>query len=731
MFHTLSVQFASAGSFQTRNAPLSAFLALALSVAGLNACGSGSSGEDVTAAPGDTPAPNLTATPNANDDAARTNEDTAVLIGVLANDDFGADGAGNPALAIISGPANGAAAVNDRGTPADSSDDQISYTPAADFDGTDRLEYRITDADGDSASAAIEITVDPVTTLAVTVTFPPPGSNLGGVGAVAVSGQVEDTDDGRVDPGDVSFVDVGGFRATQQPDALDTWSATAVDVSGQDAPQFDVSALSNSGASANASLSVQNELPLASPVGVALDAAGNRALVTDFVLDTVFAVDLATGERSVFSGEARGTGTRFRSPESIAIDNAGTRAVVTDRFARAVYEVDITSGNRRLISDSTIGEGPTLEFPVDAALDEGRNAAFVLDVPRTGEPTIIAVDLNTGNRLTVGGSLAPVFGPQLQNPSGIALDAGRDRLLVADRGIPGLMSVDLPFGIRSILSSGTAGAGPEFRRPSHIVIDQVQDRALVVDESHPALFSVDLVSGVRRVISDAAMGSGPMFSDPQRVALDTTGGRLLMVERSLAGLLSIDLESGDRSIVTLDAVADGPQFRAAFSLAVDPTRDRALVVDSFLRAVFAVDLVTGERTVVSDDSTGAGRRLPAPRAITVAPNRALVVDSFSGNLIGIDLETGDREIISGVLSSGSADNGPTSLREASDVAFDPRGNRALVSVSRPEAIVAVDLTTRRRTLLSGAGTGSGPEFRSIEGIVVDAPRDRALVTDLT
>lgn len=89
--------------------------------------------------------------PVAHPDTAVTNEDTAVIIPVLGND---TDPNGQP-LTVTTGTANhGSVTVNPNGT--------ISYTPDADFNGTDTITYTITDPDGNTATSTVTVTVNPV-----------------------------------------------------------------------------------------------------------------------------------------------------------------------------------------------------------------------------------------------------------------------------------------------------------------------------------------------------------------------------------------------------------------------------------------------------------------------------------------------------------------------------------------------------------------------------------------
>jgi len=95
--------------------------------------------------------------PVAVNDAYSTNEDTPLTVpapGVLGND---TDGDGNPLTASVvagSGPAHGTLAFNQNGA--------FSFTPAANFNGTDTFTYKASDGTAQSNPATVTITVTPV-----------------------------------------------------------------------------------------------------------------------------------------------------------------------------------------------------------------------------------------------------------------------------------------------------------------------------------------------------------------------------------------------------------------------------------------------------------------------------------------------------------------------------------------------------------------------------------------
>ena len=90
--------------------------------------------------------------PVAADDSAVTDEDHPVSINVLAND---TDEENDPlSVTDLTQPVNGTADLN--------GDNTVTYTPNADFNGSDAFTYKAFDGIGTSNSATVNVTVNPV-----------------------------------------------------------------------------------------------------------------------------------------------------------------------------------------------------------------------------------------------------------------------------------------------------------------------------------------------------------------------------------------------------------------------------------------------------------------------------------------------------------------------------------------------------------------------------------------
>ena len=104
--------------------------------------------------------------PVANDDAKSTDEDIAVNINVLENDsdvDLGTDPNEQLTVTIETPPANGTTSITNN---------IITYTPNPNWNGTDQLQYRVTDFAGESAIATVTIQVRAINDAPVILNLP-------------------------------------------------------------------------------------------------------------------------------------------------------------------------------------------------------------------------------------------------------------------------------------------------------------------------------------------------------------------------------------------------------------------------------------------------------------------------------------------------------------------------------------------------------------------------------
>ncbi|MCK0129260.1 Ig-like domain-containing protein [Erythrobacter sp. F6033] len=161
--------------------------------------------------------------PVAVDDSAATDEDTRVNIPVLAND---SDPDGDPLTVTSATAPNGTVVIEADGT--------VTYTPNADFNGTDTITYTISDGNGGTSTATVTVTVDPVNDDPVVGT---PLPNLANVDSAAVNvpvaGNFSDLD------GDTLTFSASGLPAGLSIDANGNISGTIDPSASQGGPAGD------------------------------------------------------------------------------------------------------------------------------------------------------------------------------------------------------------------------------------------------------------------------------------------------------------------------------------------------------------------------------------------------------------------------------------------------------------------------------------------------------------
>jgi large repetitive protein len=121
--------------------------------------------------------------PVANPSTATTNEDTPVNVPVLAND---TDADGDPLTVTAASAPNGRVIINPDGT--------VTYTPNANFNGTDTITYTISDGRGGLSTATVTVTVGAVNDAPTSTPIAPQTNNDAAVVNLPVAGNFADLD---------------------------------------------------------------------------------------------------------------------------------------------------------------------------------------------------------------------------------------------------------------------------------------------------------------------------------------------------------------------------------------------------------------------------------------------------------------------------------------------------------------------------------------------------------
>ena len=151
-----------------------------------------------------------------------TDEDTAITIDVLANDHF----EGTPTVSALGTAAHGTVVIN--------ADHTVTYTPAANYNGSDSFTYTVTSPAGVTETATVSITVNP-TNDPTAITGDTSGSGTEDV-ATPITGTLSATDPDGLTDGTVFSVTTNGAHGTASIDPVTgAWTYTPVaDYNGSD-----------------------------------------------------------------------------------------------------------------------------------------------------------------------------------------------------------------------------------------------------------------------------------------------------------------------------------------------------------------------------------------------------------------------------------------------------------------------------------------------------------------
>lgn len=294
----------------------------------------------------------------------------------------------------------------------------------------------------------------------------------------------------------------------------------------------------------------------------------------------------------------------------------------------------------------------SLPLPVAAPGD-----IFVTD-PYPGR--VIRVDPATGATTVVAREFGPTGGPRLAAPSGIAIAADGDLIVVNNAN--SIIRVNPSTGARTTISDNANPAGGPSLTQAHGIAIAANGDVIVIDSGasgEGAVIRVDPTTGARTTVVDNTNPAlGPPFTDPRGVAV-AANGDLFVTARSAGtrGVLRIDPATGAHSLVANTLTAGGGAEGSPYGIAVAASGD-LIVTDPYAGGpdngptIFRINATTGARSIISDNANPAGDpKFYFPQGIAITADGALIVvdeGMFTGNgsVDRVDPITGARSWIS-------------------------------------------------------------------------------------
>jgi len=304
-------------------------------------------------------------------DSDSTNEDTAVTIAVLANDTF----EGTPDVTAVE---TGASAAN--GTVTLNADDTVTYTPNADWNGTDSFDYTVT-AGGVTETATVTVTVNPIADITDDTPSTPEDT------AVTITALANDTFEGTPD---VTAVETGTSAAngtvTLNADDTVTYTPNA-DWHGTDSFDYTVTA---GGVTETATVTVT-----VNPVVDITDDTPSTPEDTSVTI-TVLANDTFEGTPDVTAVE---TGTSAANGTvTLNVDDTVTYTPNADWHGTDSFDYTVTSAGLTETATVTVTVNPVADVVDDSdSTNEDTSVTITVLANDTfeGTPDVTAVETGT------------------------------------------------------------------------------------------------------------------------------------------------------------------------------------------------------------------------------------------------------------------------------------------------------------------------------------------------
>lgn len=339
------------------------------------------------------------------------------------------------------------------------------------------------------------------------------------------------------------------------------------------------------------------------PHGVALDASGTFAYVTD-ENGVLSKVRLSTGEVTTVT-------TGLNEPMGLALNDDGSFAYVTELRGRSLQKVNLFTGAVTQVAYFT--------KPTDVALYG--DWAYIVDQ----EPELARVNLISGQKEVIHAGIVLPFGVALSPDGGTAYvvkrQSGELVAIDVDSGDAASINVPKPLSTASGVALNVAGTWAYVTEYLPATNSGCL-RQVDVDQASPTYGSMIVVT---EDLEDIQLG----------IAVSTDESTAWVLEGEQGRLRQVDLASG-----TVTTVASG--LPNPHGLVVNRAETTAYVTGG--DALHRVDLASGQVQVVT-----SGMHNPHGVALNISETMAYVVTPFDGQLHAINLSTGIRILVTGNL----------------------------------------------------------------------------------
>lgn len=243
------------------------------------------------------------------------------------------------------------------------------------------------------------------------------------------------------------------------------------------------------------------------PTDILWDATNQRIIYSDLYLQSVVAVDPATGDRTVLSSSHPatpvGSGASLLNITGLALEPSGTLLALTNPFG--LIRINPATGDRTVLSSSTVGIGSVWSTGDTVAVS---STGGIYVVGKASFAGVYEVDSITGNRTLITADMVttPVT-ERIGNPTDAVFDISGNLLIVGNLN---LISVNVTTVSRIQISGVGKGSGSPMVSPQGVA-EQDDGTILVSDNALQSIIAIDPTTGNRTEFSGPSTGTGPSY----------------------------------------------------------------------------------------------------------------------------------------------------------------------------------------------------------------------------
>ncbi|WP_160152286.1 hypothetical protein [Microbulbifer sp. ALW1] len=379
------------------------------------------------------------------------------------------------------------------------------------------------------------------------------------------------------------------------------------------------------------------ESPIIYGQEITVDSANQYAYITG--INGIEKVDLTTGEQVLLSSETKDQEIPVTQVYSVALDESTQRLIIGDGGYGYIYTVDINSGEKSGLIARSIGTGKHTYWPSALALDEPSNILYALDEGGNSSETLLAIDLQTGNRATMGH---------------FDLDCFRSvRDLIHDPEGQRLIAVfsHAVFSVSTVDNQLTPLAGSTENACSQT---SIHFGGASLDKANNRLFLTDLYSSSILALDLATRSITTLYSSPDLggaidIELNESTENLLIASKSLAKIIQFNPETKEHSVLVDSCqMSDGSDafeedYRGIEYMHLDAHSRRLWIMANVL---VRYDLDSGTCTTMPFKGNGYGITTQDQiRDVALKATGELYGAGYN-NVVQINFETGDMVTVS-------------------------------------------------------------------------------------